>query len=197
MNAQMEGYAIEHASLRARLLSVTAGFPSDAVEDARQDLLLDYVRRLPKYDSTRGDRDGFMRGVMRNHVTVLIARRSRRIRHEVLADDLAAPQSDGVVEIVHCEDPTNALQVSLDVQRVLLQLPRHLQHLAALLPDMPIAEVCVAIGKSRSRTHQMIREIRAALTVAGLKTRHALPSQTGARCGRTPADPPRQQGVGR
>jgi hypothetical protein len=202
MNATVDPYVIEHASLRARLLSATAGFPADAIEDARQDLLLDYLRRSPKYDSTRGDRDGFVRGVMRNHATVLIARRARRVRHEVLAGDLREPDLDSptdVLEIVHCGDPTIGLHLSLDVQRVLVQLPRHLQSLASLLPDMPIGEICLAISKSRSRAYQMIRQIRTALVEAGLEpSRTTSPDMPATRCRRIEhAHPPHQADGGR
>jgi DNA-directed RNA polymerase specialized sigma24 family protein len=151
----------------------------DEFEDLRQAMVLDYLRRLPKYDSTRGGLAGFIRGVMRNHATVLIKRRSRRVRHEVLADDLRQADPDNsadVLEIVHCADPTSTLLVSMDVQRVLGKLPRHLQKLAALLPHMPIAEICIRIRKSRSRTYQMIRDIRTAFVAEGLAPPRALPS---------------------
>lgn len=171
MNAAVDPYAIEHASLRARLLSITAGFPPDAIEDARQDLLLDYLRRLPKYDGARGGRDGFVRGVMRNHATVLITRRHRRVRWETLAGDLPASDGDNpgeFLETIASDDAGARLDIRLDVQRVLRQLPDPLQRLAYLLPHLQIAEVCSTLGKSRSRVYQMIRQIRSAFIDADL-----------------------------
>jgi DNA-directed RNA polymerase specialized sigma24 family protein len=171
MNSTLDAYAIEHASLRARRLYAMVGFQPYEIEDVRQELLLDCLRRSSKFDPTRGEWDGFVRGVMRNHATVLIARRSRIVRHEVLADDLREPESgnsNDVLEIVSRCDPTSALHLSLDVQRVLRRLPVSLQGLAALLSDTPIHEICVMTGKSRSRIYQMIRQLRDAFVQAGL-----------------------------
>lgn len=171
MNAASESYIIEQASLRGRLLSVTAGFPRDEIEDARQDLLLDFLRRAPKFDSTRGDWDGFVRGLMRHRATVLIARRQRRVRREILAGDLLEPGCDGSgdpLDSIVGEDPASGFNISLDVQRVLGYLPAQLQVLAYLLPDLPIGEICAATGKSRSRLYQLIRQLRVAFTEAGL-----------------------------
>jgi RNA polymerase sigma-70 factor (ECF subfamily) len=199
MNATIEPYAIEHASFRARLLILTAGFPTETVEDVRQDLLLDYLRRLPKYDGTRGDHRGFVRGVMRNHTTVLIARRSRRVRHEVLSDDLLKSDSANSTDLLDMggDDPTVALHLSMDVERVLRQLPYHLQNLAALVSYMPIAEICDTLGKSRSRIYQMIRELRNVFSGAGLEPRRAQPRLASARCNRTSANSAHQCAVGR
>jgi hypothetical protein len=191
MNAQVVAYAIGHASLRARLLSATAGFPSSDLEDARQDLLFDCVRRWSKFDTGRGDPGGFIRGVMRNHSTVLIARRSHRVCHEIFAEDFVSRESEGatdVLDLVRCGDPASALDLSLDVKRVLRQLPHHLQSLAGLLSDLPVAQVCIQIGKSRSRTYQMIREIRAAFNAAGLGRARDTAS-VGAKCHRRPSGP--------
>lgn len=195
MNAQVVSYAIEYASLRARSLAALAGFPPADVEDARQDLLFDCVRRWPRFNSVRGDSDGFIRGVMRHHATVLIARRSRKVRQEVLAEDISAPESESPEDVLDCgrrDDPTKALHVSLDVKRVLRRLPLHLQRLAELLCDLSVAEVCVMTGKSRSRIYQMIWEIRTAFIAAGLGPACDPRFSAGAKCHRRAADPRRK-----
>ena len=164
-------YIPEHASLRARLLVATAGFPISMIDDARQDLVIDCLRRAPKFDNTRGDWEGFVRGVMRNHTTVLIARRSRRIQYEVLAGDLRAHDSDDpgyVFDLELMYDPTRDLQLAIDTQRVLRQLPVHLQDLASMLVDTPINQICTATKRSRSWVYQMIRQLRGAFNEFGL-----------------------------
>lgn len=173
MNPHSEVYAVEQATLRARLLAATAGFSSDEVDDARQELLLDYLRRLPKFDSRRGDWGGFVRGVMRNQATVLITRRCRRIRREILAGDLFEPDYDNPGEFLETivGDAAAGLDLALDVQRALKQLPDPLQRLAYLVSTLPITEVCSTTGKSRSRVYQMIRQIRSAFTEVGLGPR--------------------------
>src|SRR5688572_21995222 len=81
-------YILQQASCRASLLVATAGFRSDDWEDLRQEMVLDCLRRSPKFDPSRGDWQGFVRGVVRNHAAVLVIRRHRTARREVLADDL-------------------------------------------------------------------------------------------------------------
>lgn len=177
MTGHADSYAMAQASLRAKLLCATAGFRWDAMEDARQDLLVDYLRRLPKFDSRRGDRDSFVRGVMRNHATVLATRRHRIARREVLAADLPRKEvriEADPVEILdglHWHEIEPALQLSIDVERVLSRLPYQLQRLARLLSELSVVEVCLAFGKSRSRVYQMIRQIRVAFVSAGLEPR--------------------------
>ena len=172
MNANLDSYVIEHATLRARLLAATAGFPPDDLDDLKQELLLDYLRRSPRFDERRGERGAFVRGVMRNQAAVLVVRRHRRVRHEVLAGDLVDSESegpDGEVFGDGCRrDEGASLDVSIDVRRVVSQLPGHLQTLACLLTESSVGEIVLATGKSRSRIYQMIRQLREAFVRVGL-----------------------------
>ncbi len=166
-----DSYITEQASLRAKLLSLTAGFSADEVDDARQDLLLDYLRRSARFDQGRGEWAGFVRGVMRNQATVLFTRRHRRCGREILAGDVCGPDSDGAnafLEQLSFADPTDGFDLSLDVRRVLSRLPHDLRVLAVLLVQMTISEACIATGKSRSRVYQLIGQLRAAFLDAGL-----------------------------
>ncbi len=172
MTEQMESYALDQASLRAGLLGFTAGFPPHEIDDARQDLLLDCVRRSSRFDPARGDWPGFVRGVTRNQASVLVLRRRRRVRHEVLASDLVEPDADGPVEFfdrVTASGSVDGLNTSLDVRRVLDRLPDRLREVALLLPHMTVVEVCAATGKSRSGVYQLIRQIRDAFVRAGFQ----------------------------
>ena len=177
MTGHADSYAMAQASLRARLLCTTSEFRWDEMDDARQDLLLDYLRRSPKFDSARGDQDGFIRGVMRNHATVLATRRHRTARREVLADDL--PRNEGrnetdpleILAGLHGHEIEPAVQMRIDVGRVLSGLPYQLQRLARLLSELSVLDVCAKTGKSRSRVYKMIRQLRDAFTQAGFRPR--------------------------
>ena len=65
-------------------------------------------------------------------------------------------------------DVATRLDLSIDVRRVLQNLPVRLQRLAGLLVELPVSEVCLVTGKSRSRIYQMIRQLRTAFVQAGL-----------------------------
>lgn len=172
MTARFDSYAVEQAMLRARLIVATSDFRSADVDDLRQELLLDCLRRSPKFDAARGEWGGFVRGVMRNQAATLIVRRHRRARHEVLAGDLVDPDSEAgestVFEGGGQRDVATRLDLSIDVRRVLQKLPVRLQRLAGLLVELPVSEVCLVTGKSRSRIYQMIRQLRTAFVQAGL-----------------------------
>ena len=73
-------YIFQQASCRASLLVTSAGFRSDDWEDLKQEMVLDVLRRSPKFDPARGDWQGFVRGVVRNHAAVLVMRERRRGR---------------------------------------------------------------------------------------------------------------------
>jgi RNA polymerase sigma-70 factor (ECF subfamily) len=171
----VDPYILQQASCRASLLVATAGFRSDDWEDLRQEMVLDCLRRSPKFDSSRGDWRGFVRGVVRNHATVLATRRHRSVQREVLAEDLPHGEAESA------DDPVNplgagnkheieaGLQMSIDVQRVLNRLPPQLQNLAVLLSEFPMLEAGAKTGKSRSRVYQMTRQLRDAFSRAGLR----------------------------
>ena len=173
MSAPLDSYVLQQASCRASLLVATAGFSSDDWEDLRQDIVLDLLRRAPKFDPNRGDWQGFVRGVTRNHSTVLVTRHRRRAR-EVLAEDLVDRDESGVGDpnaALHnrlCSDAVAELHLRLDVYRVLASLPPRLRRLALLLAQMPVKDVCERMGKSRSRVYQMTLEIRKVFVGAGL-----------------------------
>jgi RNA polymerase sigma-70 factor (ECF subfamily) len=164
--------AMRQASIRASLLVRTAGFPPDELQDLQQELLLDCVRRAPKFDPARGGWGGFVRGVMCNHSAVLVMRRCRRTL-ELCSEDLPTSEEADEAESLDALDSRTALTIeaatllTIDVRRVVKTLPEQLQSLAAMLSEMPIHRVCQRTRKSRSRIYQMIRQLRGAFVGAG------------------------------
>jgi RNA polymerase sigma-70 factor, ECF subfamily len=177
MNASVDPYILQQASCRASLLVASAGFRSDDWDDLQQEMVLDCLRRSPKYDPSRGDWQGFVRGVVRNHAAVLVTRRRRRARREVLAEDLSHEEmrggDDPIDFLANLEEHQfeAALQMSLDVERVLQALSPQLKALALLLSELSVIEVCARTGKSRSRVYQMTRQLRDAFVRAGFRAR--------------------------
>jgi RNA polymerase sigma factor (sigma-70 family) len=171
----VDPYILQQASCQASLLVSTAGFRSDYWDDLKQEMVLDLLHRSPKFDQTRGDWHGFVRGVARNHAAVLVMRERRRAP-EVLADDLTMNRKEsGDAESLDALDKrrpagiVDELPHSLDVRRVIESLPAQLQTLAALIDEMPVRDICQRLGKSRSRVYQMTLELRAAFVRAGLR----------------------------
>jgi len=171
MNPLLDPYALKQASYQASRLVASSAFRPDDWEDIRQELLLDFVRRAPKFDSSRGKWGGFVRGVMQNHATVLAKRGYRRVRHEVLEADLAC--SDGQDEQTYFEtvlqqDPTRELELSVAVRGLLEQLPGHLRRVALLAAELPVTDVQTATGRSRTGVYHIIGQVRQAFVDAGI-----------------------------
>jgi DNA-directed RNA polymerase specialized sigma24 family protein len=172
MNATVDPYILQQASCRASLLVATAGFGADDWADLKQELILDLLRRSRKFDPTRGDWHGFVRGVARNHAAVLVMRKRRRAS-EVSIQDLINGEGTSEADVLDSLDrrPSRAAVVALDhaldVRRIVERLPDHLRSLTGLLGRMPVKEVCRHTGKSRSRVYEMTRQIREAFLRAG------------------------------
>lgn len=153
----VDPFLIQQAEIRASRLVASAGFTRDDWEDLRQDLLLDYLERLPLFDSERGETRGFMFGVVRHRGAQLAAQQRRRGRF--LADDGGSSRLQVVMNY----------DLRLDIAAVMTRLPEHLRLIAELLPERTPREVALVTGKSRSRVYQMIAEIRAAFEEAGVR----------------------------
>jgi len=170
--AEFTPYLLQQAGLRASLLQRSFGYAYDDWEDLRQDLALDCVRRLPRFDSTRGDWKGFVRGVVRNHSCNLASRRARHPQWLSLEAHASPELGDGIHRVnlleTHTGDLFSALDLALDVRRVLARLPEEPRTLAGLLSELPAAAVRRKTGLTVSQLNRRIKQIRQAFLDAGL-----------------------------
>ena len=172
-------YAGQQASCRASLLVAGGCFRSDDWEDLRQEMVLDYLQRLPKFDPSRGDWNGFVRGVMRNQASELVTHERRRGQQEVLGADLPDREEASDSDPLDVLDPRSfaceldAMHLRIDVRRIIERLPPQLQSLAVMLGQLPTQQVCQRLRKSRSQVCQMIRQIREVFLHAGYSSREA------------------------
>jgi RNA polymerase sigma-70 factor (ECF subfamily) len=152
----VDPFVIQQAEIRASRLVARSGFTRDDWEDLRQDLLLDYLERMPLFDSRRGEPRGFMFGVVRHRAAQLAAEQRRRV--QILADNGSAARLQ--VAVNH--------DLRMDIAAVVARLPEHLRVIAEMLSERTPREVATVTGKSRSRVYQMIGEIREAFKDAGV-----------------------------
>jgi RNA polymerase sigma-70 factor (ECF subfamily) len=184
MTAAFEWQASHQAELRASILVKWRGFSPQDWEDVRQDLVLDCLRRIPRFDPTRGEWPAFVRGVMYNQSTVLLSRRRRHLRREILAGDLVlldrktSTHFGYVMENLVLHDSTASLQLQIDVARVLRGLPGPLRTVAKLLSEVTVTEICVITGRSRSWVYRMAQKIREAFMSAGFRPKSVLSKRT-------------------
>jgi RNA polymerase sigma-70 factor (ECF subfamily) len=152
----VDPFVIQQAEIRASRMVSSNGFRRDDWEDLRQDLLLDYLERLPQFDPDRGDLRGFMFGVVRHRAAQLAVQHRRQAQW--VADN-------GRTSHPHAEVNYD---LRLDVEAAVSRLPEHLQGLARLLSERTPREAARMTGKSRSRVYQLIQEIRTAFMKAGV-----------------------------
>ena len=157
--AAIDPFVIQQAEIRASRMVGNYGFTREDWEDLRQELLLDYVKRRPRFSPDRGDHRGFAYGVLQNQAAKLAAGKRRggpRLQPSPEADWSSFVSSNGDIDL------------RLDIQAVVSRLPIHLRILARQLSEMDPADVRRQTGRSRSRLYQWIAEIRAAFIEAGL-----------------------------
>jgi len=165
-------YLLQQAGLRASLLQLSFGFAADDWDDLRQDLALDCLRRLPRFDESRGNWEGFVRGVVRNHACVLASQLASRPTFLPIS---AADGADTAEERwgidphdLQAEDFRPALELSLDIWRAIASLPEELQALAHLLSRLSMDAVRRKTGLTASQLDRKVRRIRAAFMAAGI-----------------------------
>ena len=170
--ADVTPYLLQQTALRASLLQTSFGFAADDWDDLRQDLALDCLRRLPRFDGSRGSWKGFVHGVVRNHACVLASRQLQRRQFQPVEFDGDSELPDGSLtgkpDQARAEDFRPFLELGLDTERVLAGLPEDLQTFARYLAEMPISAVRRKTELSLTQVNRRIRQIRAAFTAAGL-----------------------------
>lgn len=168
-------YLLQQTALRASLLQTSFGFAADDWDDLRQDLALDCLRRLSRFDASRGNWKGFVHGVVRNHACVLASKQARRPELQCLAEDgdADADFAEGVsrcdAHFLIADDRCPALELSLDMRRVLEGLPDELRSIAQHLAEVSVYAVRQVTGLSSSELNRRIARIRAAFVAAGLR----------------------------
>ncbi len=176
--AEFTPYLLQQAGLRASLLQSSFGFAADDWDDLRQDLALDCLGRLPRFDASRGDWKGFVRGVVRNQACVLATRQARRpeIRSLVSGDcGSDGDKSFGVSHPALVEDALPTLELSLDARRVLAGLPEELGIIAGYLAEMSFFAVSRRTGLTHAQLKRKVARIRTAFVAAGLApVRHSV-----------------------
>jgi RNA polymerase sigma-70 factor, ECF subfamily len=165
-------YILQQASCRASLMVFRSGLQRDAWEDLRQEMVLDCLERLPRFNSHRGTFHAFVRGVIRNESAALTWRESRRFHFQALPEmeedhELDADQAIRIPEPVSA-DPSDQLALSADVQRVIGTLPERLRILALDLAEMTVPEIAAKWGTSTQWIYEKRKKLRRKFIEAGV-----------------------------
>ena len=183
----IDPYAAGLIRFKARRLVGKAGFTASDREDIEQELRLDLLRRLPKYNPKRAQRNTFIARVVEHRLASLIEaqkagirdyRRCRCSLNECFED--ADGRSVERVDTFDQEDyllrtgaqsrPSEELnRLAIDVAAVLETLPPELRELCRRLKAETVTEISRDTGVPRGTIYESIKKLRGIFEDAGLR----------------------------
>ncbi len=183
----IDPYAVEIIRFKARQLVRQAGFTAADGDDLEQEMILDLLRRLPKYNPERAQLNTFIARVVEHEVATLIQKQKAGIRdHRRCRSSMNEPfkNEDGCtvdrVETLDQEDYLDRISVerrpgeelrtlALDVAAVLERLPPELRELCLRLKQETVTEISRDTGVPRGTIYESIKRLREIFEDAGLK----------------------------
>lgn len=183
----IDPYAVKLIKFKARRLIGQAGFTASDRDDLEQELILDLLRRLPKYNPKRAQLNTFIARVVEHKIATLIEARKAGIRDyrrcPFSLNDRFEDEEGRSVERVDTFDqedyllrtgaqsrPADELSaLTTDVAAVLEGLPPELRELCHRLQAESVTEISRDTGVPRGTIYESIKKLREIFEDAGLK----------------------------
>ncbi len=184
----IDAYAVEIIRYKARQLVGQAGFTVADRDDLEQELILDLLRRLPKYDPSRAKRNTFIARVVEHKIATLIEKQTAHKRdyrrcpcslNERFEEEEEGrsveraetlDQEDYLLRIgVEPRAPEELRALALDVAAVVEALPPELGELCQRLKQETVSEISRDTGVPRASLYERIKRLREIFEDAGLK----------------------------
>ena len=183
----IDPYAVQLIKYKARQLVGQAGFTVSDRDDLEQELVLDLLRRLPKFDPERAQLNTFIARVVEHRIATLIEARKAGIRDyrrcRCSLNDRFEDEEGRSVERVDTFDqedyllrtgaqsrPADELSaLTIDVAAVLERLPPELRELCRRLKAESVTEISRDTGVPRGTIYESIKKLREIFEDAGLK----------------------------
>ena len=166
----LDPYASRVISITAYQLIRRPEFTESDREDIEQELWLDLLQRLSRFNGDRARHETFVNLVVNHKVASLIetrqaGKRDHRIPMYSLDEEIVNPDGDPIQPdaIALCEalqEMPRPSDLAMDLDRAIHQLPHHLQLLAKRLSRENIAEISRATGVPRSTLNDQVRKLR-------------------------------------
>lgn len=168
----LEGYARDVIRHKAWQLVGKYGFTLDDYDDLQQEMMLDLLRRLGKYDPSRAGLSTFVARIVDRKVSTLIRHQrqeKRDYRRRVCPLDEQVEDHEGhargLDEILsqdaydeevgrHDRPECERVDLTLDLTLVLNELPEDLLELARRLQTRTVAEIARELGVPRSTLYE-------------------------------------------
>lgn len=181
----IDPYAIR--LIQARKLVGQAGFTASDRADLEQELILDLLHRLPKYDRNRAQRNTFIARVVEHKIANLIKAQKAGIRdyrrcrcslndrfedkdgRSVERIDILYQERNGPHTGTQSRSPDELRFLAIDMGFVLETLPPELRHLCHRLAKETVSEISRRTNVPRATLYESIKKLRKIFKDAGLK----------------------------
>ena len=167
-------FATDYAKRKAKQLTGFFGFNKSDRADIVQDLLLDLVRRWPKFDPARGEPEVFIRRVLWARVATLIReKRAQKRQFEYEAEPISEEVEEEVSVNFRTGLPLRIDQeysdLASDVATVLAKLLPEDRDLCMRLQSQSLSEIASELGVPRSTLADRLQSLRSCFEDAGLQ----------------------------
>lgn len=182
----IEEYAVRLIQIKAYQLTGQAGFTPADREDLEQDLMLDLLTRMPKYNPNIAERSTFISRIVNHRVARILEERGAKMR-DWRMNEFSLNENDPA-----CEEPTERQEnfseedyllrtgridepqegqrdLELDLDRALELLPDDYRDLCERLRTRTVSEVAQELGVSRSSVYESIQRVREIFENTGLR----------------------------
>jgi RNA polymerase sigma-70 factor (ECF subfamily) len=183
--AGIDPYAARLIRIKARQLIGKAGLTSNDREDLEQELMIDLLQRMRRFNPARAKKTTFMARIVERHIaTILEARHAQCRDWRLCRVSLNTPHEndkgdtrelidrvDSEGSLYTCEPETResaAGNLRMDIERVLDTLPEDLRDLCERLRQSNMAEIARETGVARTTLYDKLTRIREAFRQAGL-----------------------------
>jgi RNA polymerase sigma-70 factor, ECF subfamily len=186
----VDEFAVRLIKRKVRRLVGQAGFREADRQDLEQELVLDVIERLSRFDPRRSKRETFITRLVEHHIASLIEARKagvRDYRKEAGSLDELAPVGEGAGgdlppilrggdyvrrAISEARREEELRQLRVDLEGVVSRLPEgsrfDLLSLCRRLETKSVSGVAKELGVPRSTIYEAIQEVRAEFKRAGL-----------------------------
>jgi len=181
---EINEYAQKLIKRTARTLVGKAGLTKSDIEDIEQELTLELLKRLPKFDPARAALNTFITAVIRMHAAKILETRSwgiRDYRREEFSLNEEVRDGEGDTtergDLIGREEHDRRLggrserdrhDMVLDVDAVLSRLPEDTRKLCELVKTMTAPEAARRLGIPESTAYKQLADLRETFRKAGL-----------------------------
>jgi RNA polymerase sigma-70 factor (ECF subfamily) len=180
-------YAAETIHHKARQLVGTAGFTEGDIEDIEQELRLDLLERLPRFNPAKATQKTFVARVVERRISTLIRYRTQEGRdHRRLTCSLSENIVDADGELTErastishdaadirmhrrTRSREEESQLRDDVSIVLTRLPRGQRMIAEQLKTEPFIRAAKSLGRARPSLYDARKKMQVVFEEAGLR----------------------------